>query len=188
MFLFFPPLLLIFHLTYTVIWRPWLGPPECFHSAVWSPASHFICVCLSQYRFSAVHLIPPPARLESVRLLAWRESRLLEGQAATINAPYMWNKMVIAVCSPEPCTVFLSLFSRKLYFLDSCFSESVFGLFTWPESMFSVILQSHNPQLRPALSLIYNFAVNLCDYLLPVCHLRHRMGNLLGFLTAGWAR
>lgn len=53
MFLFFLPLL-IFRLSYTVIWRHWLRPPACFHLAVWSSVSLFIClsVCLPDYRFS----------------------------------------------------------------------------------------------------------------------------------------
>lgn len=189
MFLFFPPLLLIFRLTYTVIWRPWPGPPECFHSAVWSPASHFICVsvCLNTGSQPSTWFLLQPASSPSDCWLGGSQD-FWRGRAAAINAPYMWNKMAFAVCSPEPRTVFLALFSKKLSFLDSCFSESVSGLLAWPESMFSVILHSHNPQLRPALSLIYNFVVNPCDYLLPVCHLRHQMRSLLGFLTVGWTQ
>lgn len=146
MFLFFPPLLLIFRLTYTVIWRPWPGPPECFHSAVWSPASHFICVsvCLNTGSQPSTWFLLQPASSPSDCWLGGSQD-FWRGRAAAINAPYMWNKMAFAVCSPEPRTVFLALFSKKLSFLDSCFSESVSGLLAWPESMFSVILHSRNP-------------------------------------------
>lgn len=47
----------------------------------------YLRICLSQYRFSAVHLIPPPARLKPIRQLAWRESGLLEGLSCYNKCP-----------------------------------------------------------------------------------------------------